>query len=165
MSAILNGYDPNHFRPSVCTLVGPTRFFEAFDYCAYRLGRLGWLVFSIGSHRADDARLDSTDAERNVYHDTHRQKIRMSDLVFVVDLAMKDYITPNPVPPYIGDDTAAEIGYAKTINTPVLRLSDMYNRPWPTVLSPTPAMRPMSQIGPTWHGGHYAGPSPAMGDD
>ena len=72
--------------PAICTLVGPTRHYKSFDYCSWRLGRLGWCVFSVGSHRAMDAALETTEDEMAVYYMTHRAKIWASRMVFVVDL-------------------------------------------------------------------------------
>ena len=108
--------------PNVCTLVGPTKHFRGFDRAGFELGRRGWLVFSVGSHRYDDRALRTTDAERRTYWHTHRQKIRVSSLVFVVDKPFPR----DPGPPYIGADTRAEIDYAHAIHVPVAYMSEVW---------------------------------------
>ena len=98
---------------NVCTLVGPTKHYRAFDYCSYRLGRLGWLVFSVGSHRADDSKLKTTDKERQIYWTTHRMKLNLSSMAYVVDLPSMD--EPAAVP-YVGNDTMGELTYCKSLD-------------------------------------------------
>ena len=111
--------------PNICTLVGPTKHYRSFDRAGYALGRRGWLVFSVGSHRADDDGLRTTDNDRRIYWHTHRQKIMMSSLVFVVDL-----IDPNTIdPPRIGRDTRAELEFAAKYRVPILRMSDVWHTP------------------------------------
>ena len=107
--------------PNVCTLVGPTRHYKSFDRLGYLLGRQGWLVFSIGSHRTDDVGLQTTAGDREVYWHTHRQKIRISSLVYVVDMR-----EPGLRPPYIGADTRAEIEFAQGIRVPVAYMSEVW---------------------------------------
>ena len=104
----------------ICTLVGPTRHYRAFDYAGFYLGRLGWLVFSVGSHRADDDALRTTDGDREVYHYTHRRKIDLSDLVYVVDLPAVN----SSASPYYGAHTRAELLYAKSLDKMIAYLSD-----------------------------------------
>ena len=138
--------------PNVCTLVGPTRHYKSFDRLGYLLGRRGWLVFSIGSHRTDDAGLKTTAGDRDIYWHTHRQKIRVSSLVYVVD--MPSVLVPNAAP-YIGGDTRAEIDYAHAIHVPVAYMSAVWGNldklPYAPGLQERPhAGRQLSgQMGPT----------------
>ena len=108
--------------PNICTLVGPTKHYLAFDRAGYVLGKRGWLVFSVGSHRDDDRGLQTTDDDRRIYWHTHRQKIGISSLVFVVDLP--DTIDTRR---YIGDDTRAEIEYARQIGVQVQFMSESWH--------------------------------------
>ena len=109
--------------PNVCTLVGPTKHYLAFDRAGFVLGKRGWLVFSVGSHRAGDVELKTDDDDRKIYWHTHRQKIGISSLVFVVDLPD----TFDVHKPYIGDDTKAEIQYAHHIGVPVQYMSQSWH--------------------------------------
>lgn len=116
---------------SVCTLLGPTAHYDSFDAASIELGKLGWLVFTVGSHRMDDRGLGTTDEQRRTYWKTHRQKMDMSSMAFVVDL-------PHPDAPAsmrrVGSDTREEIEYAKKIGINVVRMGDV----WPSALPPIP---------------------------
>ena len=101
--------------PNICTLVGPTKHYKSFDRASLLLGMKGWLVFSIGSHRTDDAGLGTTDNDRRTYWHTHRQKIMASAMVFVVDVPNDDCEEPR-----IGIDTIAEIKFAWHCGVPVI---------------------------------------------
>ena len=109
--------------PNICTLVGPTKHYQAFDRASVALGRRGWLVFSVGSHRANDEQLHTSDVDRRIYWHTHRQKIFMSSLVFVVDLKT----TLADCSPYVGKDTKDEIGYAEAHGVPVVYMSGVWH--------------------------------------
>lgn len=112
---------------NICTLLGPTAHHEAFDAASIRLGKLGWLVFTVGSHILSDVGLGTTDEERRVYWKTHREKMDLSSMAFVVDL-------PHPDAPLsmrrVGSDTQAEIEYAEKIGIDVVRMGDV----WPSSL-------------------------------
>ena len=125
--------------PAICTLAGPTRHYLSFDAASLALGKLGWLVFSVGSHRADDTGLRTTEAERRIYYRTHRAKITLSSMVYVVDLP-----TPQSPPDdaRIGDDTMAELDYALERRVPVVRMSAT----WP-LLGPSLVPVPPCRIG------------------
>lgn len=116
---------------SICTLLGPTAHYDSFDAASIELGKLGWLVFSVGSHRLDDRGLGTTDEQRRTYWRTHRQKMDMSSMAFVVDL-------PHPDAPQsmrrVGSDTREEIEYARKIGINVVRMGDV----WPSSLPPIP---------------------------
>ena len=117
-----------HFHyGNVCTLAGPTKHHASFDAASLALGRLGWLVFSIGSHLGDDAAQGTTAADRRTYWRTHREKIDLSTLLYIVDL-------PTPDAPAsaarVGDDTLAEIEYAAQNDG--IRIIHM-SQSWPTL--------------------------------
>ena len=104
-----------------------------FDAASIALGKLGWLVFSVGSHRMSDLGLKTTDCERSVYWKTHREKLDLSSMAFVVDMP-----TPSAQRPLcrVGSDTSAEIAYARDIGARVVYMS----RVWPGSL-PRPKVR------------------------
>ena len=112
---------------NVCTLLGPTRHYVSFDAASIALGKLGWLVFSVGSHRMSDLGLGTTDEERKTYWRTHREKMDISSMAFVVDM-------PTPTAPRtmhrVGMDTRVEIAYAMENGLRVVRMSDV----WPSGL-------------------------------
>ena len=112
---------------NVCTLLGPTMHYVSFDAASIALGKLGWLVFSVGSHRMSDLGLGTTDEERRVYWRTHREKMDVSSMAFVVDM-------PTPTAPMsmrrVGKDTEAEIAYARQNGLRVVRMGDV----WPSRL-------------------------------
>lgn len=118
-------------RSNICTLLGPTLHYVSFDAASIELGKLGWLVFTVGSHRMSDLGLRTTDDERRVYWRTHREKLDVSSLAFVVDM-------PTPTAPKsmrrIGGDTRGEIGYAEDLGIRIERMSDV----WPSRLPSPP---------------------------
>ena len=122
-------------KSNVCTLLGPTLHYVSFDAASIALGKLGWLVFSVGSHRMSDLGLETTDEERKVYWRTHREKLDISGMAFVVDM-------PTPTAPRslrrIGGDTKGEIGYAKELGVRVEYMSSV----WPSRLPSPPQPRP-----------------------
>ena len=112
---------------NICTLLGPTAHHEAFDAASIYLGKLGWLVFTVGSHILSDVGLGTTDEERRVYWKTHREKMDLSSMAFVVDLPHPD---ASPSMRRVGTDTQAEIDYAEKIGIKVVRMGDV----WPSRL-------------------------------
>ena len=129
-------------RPDVCTLLGPTKHYRSFDALSLALGKLHWLVFSVGSHRANDDGLGTTARERRIYFDTHRRKMDLSSLAYVVDLPTPDReIKPDAI--YVGRDTQAEIEFARATGLEVKFMSST----WPNGLPASPT-RP-----PPGHGG------------
>lgn len=115
---------------SICTLLGPTAHYDSFDAASIELGKLGWLVFTVGSHRMDDRGLGTTDEQRRTYWKTHRQKMDMSSMAFVVDL-------PHPDAPAsmrrVGSDTSEEIEYARKIGIDVVYMGDVWPSALPTI--------------------------------
>ena len=118
-------------RSNICTLLGPTLHYVSFDAASIELGKLGWLVFTVGSHRMSDLGLETTDEERKVYWRTHREKLDISGLAFVVDM-------PTPTAPAsmrrIGGDTKGEIGHAESLGVRIEYMSDV----WPSRLPSPP---------------------------
>ena len=126
--------------PYICTLLGPTAHYKSFDAASVELGKLGWLVFTVGSHRLDDRGLGTTDGQRRVYWRTHRQKMNLSTMAFIVDL-------PDPQSPAsrkrVGSDTAEEIEYADEMGLKIVRMSSV----WPAGLPVAPRHVPDSREG------------------
>lgn len=121
-TAVANAIDLT--SANVCTLLGPTRHYVSFDAASIALGKLGWLVFSVGSHRMSDLGLATTDEERRMYWRTHREKMDMSSMAFVVDMP-----TPSAHRSMrrVGRDTVAEIQYAERHGLQVVYMSDVWN--------------------------------------
>lgn len=87
----------------VITLCGSTRFYKTFDYVCYQLTLNDYAVFTIGTMLNKDTQLpEITQKTKDMFDKLHREKILMSDVIFVVD--------PNG---YTGEQTKAEIDFAK----------------------------------------------------
>ena len=87
----------------VITLCGSTRFYKTFDYVCYQLTLNDWAVFTIGTMlNRDDKLVEVTKERKDLFDKLHREKIIMSDAIFVID--------PNG---YTGEQTEAEIDFAK----------------------------------------------------
>lgn len=110
-------------RPDICTLLGPTKHYRSFDAASLRLGKLHWLVFSVGSHRADDSGLGTTPRERDIYWDTHRRKLDLSALAYVCDLPTPEHPASDR---YVGRDTLAEIAFCRATGVPVAYQSETW---------------------------------------
>jgi hypothetical protein len=98
--------------PHIVTLCGSTRFKDEINAANARLTMEGNLVISLGLFgHADMPDLDwstgGTDL-KVMLDDLHRQKIKISDSVFIV----------NPGG-YIGESTRGEIEYAESLGLPV----------------------------------------------
>lgn len=97
----------------VITLCGSTKFKNEFIETQKRLSLEGNIVISVGlfGHSGDDeVWLEDT---KKMLDDMHKQKIDMSDEIFVID-----------VNGYIGDSTRTEIEYAKSKGKPIRFYSD-----------------------------------------
>ena len=93
----------------VVTLCGSTRFKEHFIKVQKELTLKGYIVISVGlfSHSGDSEVWENMDKEtlvktKGMLDDMHKQKIDMSDEIFVIN-----------VNGYIGESTKNEIEYAK----------------------------------------------------
>lgn len=93
-------------RPYVVTLCGSTKFREEFEMASSLLEDLGIVTLSVGAfmHAQEFVRPVSLKSKES-YDELHKQKIRMSDAILVLN---RDK--------YIGDSTGSEILYAHDHN-------------------------------------------------
>ena len=94
-------------RPKVVTVCGSTRFRDETLTAIRELEEAGYAVFSVGSFMHADG-IPYSDDEKARLDALHLSKIRMSDMVYVV----------NPGG-YIGESTAREIRAAEALGLPV----------------------------------------------
>lgn len=88
----------------IVTLVGSTKFKKEYEEAAAKEGRVGNIVLScVQFSHADN--LIITEEEKEEFDRLHKDKISMSDEVFVIN--------PNG---YIGESTKSEINHAKSLN-------------------------------------------------
>lgn len=97
----------------VVTLCGSTKFKDEFIEAQKRLSLDGNIVISVGlfGHSGDGEAWD--DINKQMLDDMHKEKIRMSDKIYVIN---KD--------DYIGESTKKEIEYAKSLGKEVLYMFD-----------------------------------------
>lgn len=94
-------------KPTIVTLCGSTKFREEFAEWDRKLTMTGAIVLKPGVfHHSGDPMTPEQGVELNKLH---KQKILMSDLVFVIN---KDN--------YIGDATRSEIEFANMLDIPVI---------------------------------------------
>lgn len=96
----------------VITLCGSTRFYKEFDRICYELTVADYGIFTIGTMLNSDKRLFQSQDVLDRFASLHREKIRRSNAIFVVD-----------VDGYIGEQTRDEIQTAKDNLLPVFYLS------------------------------------------
>lgn len=100
------------------TLCGSTRFKAAFDEANYRLTMAGKIVLSVGFVPSMDGRHGegegATPAQKIALDVIHKQKIDMSDEVFVLDVGG-----------YIGESTRSEIEHAAKAGKPIYYLESV----------------------------------------
>ena len=98
----------------IITLCGSTRFYETFLEVNNKLTAKGYIVLSIGVVKSKAVMLDKSDPELETMLDAlHREKILMSDSIFVID---KD--------DYIGESTKSEIEFTEKHGKRIYRLSN-----------------------------------------
>lgn len=100
---------------TVITLCGSTRFKAEFMEANQRLTMAGNVVISLGVFGDADLPDYETAGDphlKDMLDDIHFQKIRMSDVVYVVDVGG-----------YVGESTQQEIAYAQSLGKPVRYLS------------------------------------------
>lgn len=98
----------------IITLCGSTRFYKKFDEINLALTMKGYLVFSIGSHTMDDKQIVYDKFMNKELLDlTHKQKIKLSDSIFVIDVGG-----------YIGASTLTEMIYAEELKRRIYKLSN-----------------------------------------
>lgn len=93
-----------HCAP-VVTLCGSSKFKSEFEAVSLDLSLMGIIVISLGLFgHADHPEIMVNDCIKSMLDRNHKQKIRMSNAIFVVDPGN-----------YIGSSTRSEIDYAKEI--------------------------------------------------
>ncbi|MFC8202107.1 hypothetical protein ACFUTV_43035 [Streptomyces sp. NPDC057298] len=99
-------------RPPIVVLCGSTKFWEQFTEAALYETVAGWIVLAPGCNLTQPHPLwaDPAQADRlkQVLDDLHLRKIDLADEVLVI----------NPGG-YIGDSTAREIAYARSLGKPI----------------------------------------------
>ena len=108
----------------VVTLCGSTRFKEHFIKVQKELTLKGYIVISVGlfGHSGDSEVWENTDEGtlteiKVMLDDMHKQKIDMSDEIFVIN-----------VNGYIGESTKNEIEYAEKNGKKINYLEDIFNK-------------------------------------
>lgn len=110
-------------RPTIVTLCGSTRFYEAYQEANFRLTMAGKIVLSVGfyphtlsahEYIEHGERVGITAAEKIALDELHKRKIEMSDQVFVLNVGG-----------YIGESTRGEIEHARKIGKPVYYLENL----------------------------------------
>lgn len=98
----------------VITLCGSTRFKEDFERLNRELTLAGHVVLSVGcfGHRGDKI----NGAQKIMLDKIHKQKIDMSDIIFVINKGG-----------YIGESTKSEIEYADKNNKAVFYMEGSSN--------------------------------------
>jgi hypothetical protein len=98
----------------IITLCGSTRFYETFLAVNNSLTAKGYIVLSIGAVIDKAVMFDKSDIKLEKMLDKlHREKIAMSDSIFVID-----------VDGYIGKSTKSEIEFAEKHRKRIYRLSN-----------------------------------------
>lgn len=100
--------DADHARPPVITVCGSTRFRDEYEEAHDTLEKEGWAVLSVGSFPGPKKEEMPKDMQAKL-DDLHKQKIRMSDAIYVV----------NPGG-YIGSSTRSEIALARKLGKAIL---------------------------------------------
>ena len=104
----------NKTAKGIITLCGSTRFYETFLEINNKLTAKGYIVLSIGVVKSKAVMLDKSDPELEKMLDAlHREKILMSDSIFVIDFDG-----------YIGESTKGEIEFAEKYGKRICRLSN-----------------------------------------
>ena len=102
----------NKAAKGIITLCGSTRFYETFLAVNNALTAKGYIVLSIGVVKSKAVMLDKSDPElKKMLDNLHREKILMSDSIFVID---QDG--------YIGESTKGEIEFAEKHEKRIYRL-------------------------------------------
>ena len=89
--------------PKIVTLCGSTRFKKEFEEATRLLSIEGKIVLSVACFTHTD-KIQTTEEQKILFDKLHKQKIDMSDEIFVIDIG-----------DYIGDSTQEEIEYARNL--------------------------------------------------
>ena len=100
-------------RAKIITICGSLKFMAEVQTIAERLELEGNCVLSITYPTKDKE--DYTEEELEILGKLHKQKITMSDAIYVVNING-----------YLGESTKSEISYARSIGKEVLSLVDDY---------------------------------------
>jgi len=102
----------NNFK--IITLCGSTKFKKEFEEIYKKLSLEGNIVLTVACFgHVDSPEVFKTPGLKDMLDEMHKEKIRMSDGIFVIN--------PNN---YIGNSTKNEIEYAKSINKNIQYLED-----------------------------------------
>ena len=102
---------------SVVTLCGSLRAGkELWDRVAYDLSLQKKIVITLHVWKWEELHKGGMLEEKKLLDDMHRQRIRMADEVFVIDIVNEKQ--------YIGESTRGEVAYAKSIGKPIQYLSE-----------------------------------------
>lgn len=97
------GFTMVHRRSPVITLCGSSKFKKEFEEVSLDLSLMGFIVISLGLFgHADHPEIMIDHDIKSMLDANHKQKISMSDGIFVVDPGN-----------YIGESTRSEIEYAQ----------------------------------------------------
>lgn len=108
----------------VVTLCGSTKFKKEFEEIYKKLSLEGNIVLTVACFgHTDSPEIFSTPGLKEMLDDMHKEKIRMSDGIFVIN--------PNN---YIGDSTKSEIEFAKSLNKDIQYLENPINKEKTTIL-------------------------------
>ena len=100
-------------RAKIITICGSLKFMAEVQTIAERLELEGNCVLSITYPTKDKE--DYTEEELEILGKLHKQKITMSDAIYMVNING-----------YLGESTKSEISYARSIGKEVLSLVDDY---------------------------------------
>lgn len=95
-------------RPKIVCLCGSGRFRETFEQAEYDETLAGNIVLTIGCNMKDIARCPELAHHKAMLDELHLRKIDLADEILVLD-----------VDGYIGESTAREIAYVKSLNKPI----------------------------------------------
>jgi len=96
-------------KRKVVTICGSVKFWDKIQEMSERLElENGYVVIGIIPHVMDR---DLTDFEKNLLGELHREKIDLSDAIYVVNVGG-----------YIGESVSSEIAYAKEVGKEVIYL-------------------------------------------
>lgn len=103
----------------IITLCGSTRFKQQFNDANFWLTMNGYIVLSVGSFLHSDSDPEIRDVIRQHKDDLdklHRDKIRLSDAIMVIDVQLGEPYSPDG---YVGESTRGEIEFALERQMPV----------------------------------------------
>lgn len=94
-------------KPKIVCLCGSTKFEQAFKSANREESLKGNIVLSVAMFGHNEG-LDMTGPEKHIFDELHMRKIDLADEILVLNVGG-----------YIGESTAREISYAKSIFKPI----------------------------------------------